>query len=216
MSGSAHDVWERAQTGHMETWIGWARAGKADSAERTAVWRAILAKLQETRPIGAGERVLDIGCGLDTVLDFLPEASGFTVDSLMAPLAELGLSPAARHTAGLLEALPFRDASFDRVFLMNVLDHVRDPVDGLREVARVLCPGGELVLSVDTYRGRRYLEKRLHKWWARARGARTKHPWVFSIASVDRLLRSVGLVPRPPGHVPGTKARRTFLTATMP
>ena len=115
--------------------------------------------------------------------------------------------------AGVFEALPFPDRSFDRVFLMNVLDHVSAPHHGIAEIGRVLRPGGVLVLSVDTYSGRTYYEKRLHKWWGRMRGARTKHPFVFSIPSTERMLRANGFEPRPADHVPGTKARRTFLLA---
>jgi len=206
-------VWERAQTGHLETWVDFARERRARTEERAPVWRAILKEVEAQRPFRSGERVLDIGCGLDTVLDYIPDVFGVTIDSLMAPLAELGLSEVAQHAAGAFEELPFRDASFDRVFLMNVLDHVRKPDAGLAEVARVLRAGGVLVLSVDTFAGRRYREKRLHKWWARVRGARTKHPWVFSIPDIQRQLERAGFEPGRPGHVPGTKDRRTFFTS---
>jgi hypothetical protein len=78
----------------------------------------------------------------------------------------------------------------------------------------VLRPGGCLVLSVDTYRGRKYLERRLHKWLERVRGVRTKHPWVFSVRAVERSLRDADLEPRGPIHVPGSKARRSLFVAT--
>lgn len=204
-------VWRRAQTGHLETWLGYSRTGTASDPQRARTWAAIVETVESGAPIKPDERVLDIGCGLDTVLEFLPTVRGYTLDPLAARLASLGLCTTARHVAGVFEDLPFRDGSFDRVFLMNVLDHVRSPSEGLREIARVLRPGGVLVLSVDTFSGRRYQEKRLHKWFARLRGARTKHPWVFSRASVERLLRESGLEPGPPRHVPGTKARRAMI-----
>lgn len=131
----------------------------------------------------------------------------------MAKLAPLGLTSAARHSAGMVEALPFRSATFDRVFLMNALDHVQNPFAALREIARVLRAGRWLVLSVDTFRGRKYPQKRLHAWLKRVRGARTKHPWVFSVAAVERALREAGLEPRGLVHVPGTKARRSLFVA---
>lgn len=46
------------------------------------------------------------------------------------------------------ENLPFRDASFDGVLCLNVLEHVRDPFGAAREIARVLKPGGRLYCVV--------------------------------------------------------------------
>ena len=157
--------------------------------------------------------MLDIGCGLDTVLDFLPNVEGVTLDSLAARLYVLGLSPAAKHVAGLFEYLPFEDGTFDRVFLMNVLDHVWSPALGLKETARVLKPKGTLVLSVDTFSGRKYWGRRIKKWWTRVRGARTKHPWAFSVKDVFTLLEIAGFEAWGPEHVPGTKQKRSLFVA---
>jgi len=52
-------------------------------------------------------------------------------------------------------SLPFRDGSIDAVFSCSTLDHFRDERDlvtGLRETARVLAPGGELILLLDNPR----------------------------------------------------------------
>jgi len=48
---------------------------------------------------------------------------------------------------GVGEELPFHDASFDAVFSLSVLEHVRDPFRCAREVIRVLKPGGELLCA---------------------------------------------------------------------
>ena len=209
-------VWQRAQSGHLESWQEYVRQGGPQAPERRESWIAILSEVEKRIPIRSGEKILDIGCGLDTVLDFVDrDVLGFTVDSLTASLAPLGLSPRAAHTAGALEGLPFRDDAFDRVVLLNVLDHVRDARSGLRETARVLAPGGSLVLSVDVYSGRRYQTKRLHKWWARARRAQTKHPLVFSLRSVEALLRNAGFHQTDTLHVPGTKPRRHLFISTL-
>jgi SAM-dependent methyltransferase len=209
-------VWRRAQTGHLENWVGFAEKRVGEAPERRRVWESILRAVHERAPIESGERVLDVGGGLDTVLDFLPRVRGFALDPLAPELAELGLSRTVGNVGGVFEHMPFRSASFDRVFLMNVLDHVQSPSRGIAEIARVLRPGGVLVLSVDTFSGRRYRARKLHKWWGRVRRARTKHPWVFSVADVQRIMRRAGLEPSGGEHVPLTKDRRTLLVGRRP
>jgi SAM-dependent methyltransferase len=49
------------------------------------------------------------------------------------------------------QRLPLRDKSVDAVLLMEVLEHVPDPLGILRECARVLTPGGYLCLTVPQY-----------------------------------------------------------------
>lgn len=49
---------------------------------------------------------------------------------------------------GIGEVLPFKDASFDAVFSLSVLEHVRDPFACAAELVRVLRPGGKMICSV--------------------------------------------------------------------
>jgi len=56
------------------------------------------------------------------------------------------------HGAGLVRGdvgnpLPFRDASFDHVTLLAVIEHLREPDGVLREAHRILAPGGSLILT---------------------------------------------------------------------
>lgn len=47
--------------------------------------------------------------------------------------------------------LPFKDASFDKIICSEVLEHVKDEEQGVREFVRVLKPGGALAVTVPTY-----------------------------------------------------------------
>jgi ubiquinone/menaquinone biosynthesis C-methylase UbiE len=65
---------------------------------------------------------------------------------------------------GIGEALPFPDRTFDRVLCDSALDHFAAPDLGVREMARVLQPGGRLVLSFVNYAS---LSARLSRLWYR-------------------------------------------------
>jgi ubiquinone/menaquinone biosynthesis C-methylase UbiE len=106
----------------------------------------------------APSRVLDIGCGTGYLLrqlaERLPHASQFAgIDP--APAMIQSAAAAARDgrihlSAGAAEQLPFPDSSVDLIVTTTSFDHWSDQAAGLRECARVLVPGGQLVL-VDQF-----------------------------------------------------------------
>lgn len=99
-----------------------------------------------------GRRLLDVGCGTGGAL-VLAEGEGWTVSGVdvAEPLLELArerLSPDAALLVAEADVLPFSDASFDAVIGVNAFQFAEDPVRALREAARVLVPGGRLVVSL--------------------------------------------------------------------
>lgn len=100
-----------------------------------------------------GERLLDVGCWNGSFLARV-ERAGLYSEFEGVDMVEAGVTEARRRglTAQVVDLnrdpLPFPDAHFDGLTLLAVLEHVFDPYFMLREVHRVLRPGGELVIDV--------------------------------------------------------------------
>jgi ubiquinone/menaquinone biosynthesis C-methylase UbiE len=100
--------------------------------------------------------VLDIGCGsgrlLRKVHDSWPQAHLCGVDPAQAMLSVARqLTPEARFCMGSGEALPLSDASVDLALSTISFHHWQDQAAGVREVARVLRPGGSSLLADFTF-----------------------------------------------------------------
>lgn len=96
-----------------------------------------------------GKRILDIGCGPGAVAKRLDEdgAAVTGIDPGATALEQARATvPGAQFESASGEALPFPDASFDGAVMFNALHHVPDPAAALAEAARVLVPGGCLVV----------------------------------------------------------------------
>ena len=82
-----------------------------------------------------------------------------------ARLAERGLADRATVRQADMYRLPFADAAFDAVALQMVLHYAEDPAAALAEAARVLKPGGVLLVADLAPHGRaELLEKHAHRW----------------------------------------------------
>jgi ubiquinone/menaquinone biosynthesis C-methylase UbiE len=100
--------------------------------------------------VGGGSPGLEIGAGTGANFSlYPPEASVIGLDVSWRMLAQARKKPDRGDTpllAADVHALPFRDGAFAWVAATLVFCEVPDPARGLREVGRVLRPGGKLVL----------------------------------------------------------------------
>lgn len=149
----------------------------AESADRwTEVRRELFGARAEFSPLlgllEPGWTVADLGTGTgalaETVAPFVRRVVGVDRSAAMLDAAAQRLSHLgnAELREGELESLPLADGEADLAVLSLVLHYVVEPLDVLREAARVLVPGGRL-LVVDMHaheRGPRYAQEMGHVW----------------------------------------------------
>jgi SAM-dependent methyltransferase len=103
-------------------------------------------------PIRPGDRVVDVGCGTGAVLErFGAGAVAVGVDDHEEALRFARRKGGARLARSDARALPFRRASVDRLFLLDVAEHVPEDDRVFAEVRRVLAPGGLAVVHVPAH-----------------------------------------------------------------
>lgn len=131
--------------------------------------RATRALIGSAAPMPDSARVLEVGCG-SRGLVFCWEAGALRV----------GVDPLAVEYAGAFgawqrraltcaacgESLPFADGAFDVVLCDNVIDHAEDPGAIVRELARVLAPGGVLYFTVNVHHPVYRVASWMHAGWA--------------------------------------------------
>ena len=140
MEREAHESWVRSAPG----WV----AGMArGDVNRTRLLDAPMLRLAgDVR----GQRALDVGCGEGRFCRMLAERGAEAVGlDPTPPLMEAArrLHPEGTYVEARAEALPFPDASFDLVVSYLVLIDVADFRAAIWEMARVLRPGGRLLVA---------------------------------------------------------------------
>jgi ubiquinone/menaquinone biosynthesis C-methylase UbiE len=146
-----------------------------------------------------GRRILDLGCGDGLLTSTLEErgarAIGVDVDRAMLQAASArsarGQGHSPRFVEGRIEQLPFPDGSFDVVVIVTVLCQVADRAGAVREAARVLRPGGRLVIG-DLGRWSAWAARRRVKAWLGSELWQSAH---FSTArGLSHLVERSGLI----------------------
>lgn len=175
-------------------------AGEEDQA------RAALEMIEERREFLPGEAALEVGCGLGQYIAIAAERADHVAGvDLCLPflvLTRKRLGGSGLLAAAEAERLPFRDGTFAAVVSADVIEHLADAEQALREMGRVLKPGAPLFLSTPNrfsltpephvgLWGVGYLPRRwANRYVQRRCGVFYDHIRLFSAASLRRALRA--------------------------
>jgi SAM-dependent methyltransferase len=186
-AGTEGPEWSARAEGWAEVW-----AGMADPARE-----AILAAAE----VGSGTRLLDVGCGSGE-LCALAAARGASVAGIDAAEGMIAIArrrlPDADLRAGAMEALPWDDDAFDVGTAVNALQFAADFVDALRELARVVRPGG--VVAVCNW-GRTEHRELLDVMRTLREGPGAAGPTIGDPGELEARARRAGLEPGEAGEV---------------
>jgi len=148
---------------------------------------------------GPGKRVLDVGCGQGELLHWLAdhgfEAQGIEPSEEATAIARERDLDARAITIDELVGDPDRHGAYDAVVMLNVLEHVPEPVAMLEDAGRLLAPGGLLYLKVPNdfnplqLAAQRKLD--CEEWWV----AVPDHVNYFDVESLCALGRRLGFEP---------------------
>jgi SAM-dependent methyltransferase len=128
--------------------------------------------LADVAGVKRGMRVLDVGCGPGGLTSELVARVGGANVAAIDPAVQFSeacraRSPGADVRVGVAEELPWRDGEFDVVLCSLVLGFMRDPEQGVREMARVARPGGVVAACMwDIAEGGMTM---LHLFWSAVR-----------------------------------------------
>jgi len=136
--------------------------GSADAYQRFMgqYSEPLAAKFADLAGIGAGQRVLDVGCGPGALTAELVNRAGAASVSAVEPSASFAAAVRARLPDVEVrqvsaEQLPFADGTFDAALAQLVVHFMADPVRGLGEMRRVTRPGGVVAACVWDHAGDR-------------------------------------------------------------
>ena len=209
-------------------------AAYRDLYERHWWWRArepmLIREIEGHRPAAGWGSILDVGCGDGLFFDQLVRFG-----QVWGVESDVTLVPADSRHRGRLHLGPFDSTfkpgrRFGLVLMLDVLEHLPDPVAALRKAADLLEPGGRVLITVPAFQvlwtshddlnhhfvryRRRSLDPVVERAGLRMLSSRYCFQWLFPVKLGVRVLERVGAVSGNPATVPPEWLNRTLLALT--
>ena len=110
-----------------------------------------LREIKSIIAVNENSHILDVGCGISTVLHYLP-GHRYGIDPLADRYKTIYRYPKDIHIQSAYgEHIPFEENYFDVVFSSNAIDHTDNPVKVISEIRRVLKPDGYFILTCEVF-----------------------------------------------------------------
>jgi SAM-dependent methyltransferase len=144
----------------------WADAGKGESMEQEH--RPVVEPMLAMMRFAPDETILDVGCGggwlVREVASRVPQGRAIGMDLSDEMLVHARRNSSRVHNleliVGSVDAIPRESRSFDKVISVESSYYWPDPAAGIREIFRVLRPGGSAWILINYYRDNPYC----HQW----------------------------------------------------
>jgi len=130
------------------------------SVDSIGIWLSTR-RIRATAGSITGKRLADVGCGYHAFI-----ARSLLADAASMVLVDVAINPLVTRTPkvraleggipGILRDIP--SASIDVAICNSVLEHLWEPLEAVREIWRMLAPGGIALINVPSWKGKRYLE----------------------------------------------------------
>lgn len=135
--------------------------------------------LKKVLPKFCKGKVVDVGSGRGKYKDLITKyCSSFTAVDNMSSDFQFGQGSSSPDVISDVASMPFQDGNFDTVICTEVLEHVEDPFKLMKEISRILKPGGYAIFSSA---------------WAAPYHKEPKDYWRFSLDGYEVLCRNSGL-----------------------
>jgi len=165
--------------------------------DRFGVWLSAR-QIRRFVPSLKGLDIADLGCGFHAT--FARSVLGEVASATLADVAlaeDLKQHPKVRAFEGelqqTLQGLP--DQSADLVMIVSVLEHLWEPLQALKQIRRMLRPGGTCLVNVPSWRGRRALEFSAFKLGLSPAAEMDDHKTYYDVSDLWPVLVSAGFLP---------------------